>query len=152
MLLHARRAEIVGDAADGDHQGVVSDRAHRRDEPAVLVELGGEVHHAAGAVEADHLAQAEPEIVPVSLGEIVELVAGNVHAAGGDFVEQRLPQMGARLFDQGDVGAAGPAERIAEAGDELDPTGTAADHDDAMEVGVRRGLRHRLIRRRTRHG
>jgi len=31
-------------------------------------------------------------------------VAGHVHAAGGDFVEQRLPQMGARLLDQGDVG------------------------------------------------
>jgi hypothetical protein len=60
--------------------------------------------------------------------------------------------MGARLFDQRDVGAAGPTERITEAGDELDPTGTAADHDHAMEVVARRGLGHRLIRRRIRHG
>ena len=141
-------------------------------EPALLVELGGEVHHAAGAVEADHLAQAKPEAVPIGLGEIVELVAGHVHAAGGDFVEQRLPQMGARLLDQGDVGAAGPAERIAEARDQLEPAGAAADHDDAMQVvarhddamdvvarhddamdvGARRGLHHRLIRRRACHG
>jgi hypothetical protein len=161
VLLHARGAEIVGDAADGDHQGVVPDRAHRRDETAVLVELGGEVHQAMGAVEADHLAQPKPEAMPIGLREIVELVAGNVHAAGRDFVEQRFPQMGARLLHQGDVGAAGPTERIAEARDEFDPTGTAADHDDAMQVVARhdgamrvvarRGFRRQLICRRARH-
>ncbi len=39
----ARRAEIVGDAADRDHQRVVAEAARRRDLPPLLVMRGGEM-------------------------------------------------------------------------------------------------------------
>ena len=152
MLLDARRAEIVGDAADRDHQRVVRiARTGVIGRPSSS-NLAARFTIAARAVEADHLAVAKPEAVPVGLGEIVELVPGNVHAAGGDFVQQRLPQMGARLVDERDLGAVAPAELIAEASDELEPAGAAADHDDAVEVAARRGFRRQSIRRRARHG
>ncbi len=110
------------------------------------------MHQAPRAVEADHLAEAELEAVPIGLGEIVELVPGNVHAAGGDFMEQRLPQMGARLLDQRDVGAAVPAQRIAEPGDEFEPPGASAHDDDAMQAGARHSHNRPGVRRRDRHG
>jgi hypothetical protein len=133
MLLDAGRAEIIGDAADRDDQGVVGNFADRGDRAAFLVELGIELHHPARPIEPDHLAEAEPKAVPVGLGEVIELVPGHVHAAGGDFVQQRLPQMGARLVDERDLGAMTPPELVAEASDELEPAGAAADHDDAVE-------------------
>jgi hypothetical protein len=64
-----------------------------------------------------------------SLCEAVE--PGNVHAAGGDFVEQRLPQMRARLLNQRNVGTAASAQCIAEPGDE--PAGASAADDNAIE-------------------
>jgi hypothetical protein len=152
VLLHPRRSEIVGDAADRDHQRVVADRAHRGDQAAVLVDIGAEVHQTPGAVERDHLAEAEAEAMPVGLGEIVELVPGNVHAASGDFVEQRLPQMGARLFHQRNVGAAAPAQPIAQPGDQFEPTGPTPDDDDPMELAARGSRNRRRLYRGDRHG
>ena len=119
MLLDAGRAEIVGDAADCDDQRVVGNFANRRDRAAFLVEFGVELDHFARPVEADHLAVAKPEPVPVSLGEIIELVPGHIHAASGDLVEQRLPQMRTGLVDERDLGPVMLPELIAEAGDEL---------------------------------
>ena len=153
VLLDARRAEIVGDAADGDHQGVVADRAHRRDEPAVLVELGGEVHQR-GACGRGRSSR------PGGTGNCASGPGRDSRARGGKRPCCRRRLRGAAASTDGCAPVRParcrrgrmPAERIAEAGDELEPAGTAADHDDAMEVGVRRGLGHRLIRRRTRHG
>ena len=117
----------------------------------LVVELGVELHHPARAVEPDHLAVAEPEAVPVGLGEIVELVPRHVHAAGGNFVQQRLPQMGARLVDERDLGAVAAPELIAEASDELEPAGAAADHDDTVERSGWFGRNGRLAGGRDRH-
>ena len=89
----------------------------------------------AGAVEADQLADAVAEMVPVGLGQIVQRVVVEVHAAGGDLVQQRLPQMGARLVDQRDLGLAALAQLVAEAGHQLEPAGAAADDDDPRQGG-----------------
>ena len=91
---------------------------------------------APGAIEADHFAEPVAKAVPIGLGEIIQLMLRDVHAAGGDFVEQRLPQMRARLLDQRDVGAAAPPERVAEPRRELEPAGPAADDDDAVKVAA----------------
>ena len=144
VLGHAGGAEIVAAAADGQHQDVVGDGALGRDQAALLVVGGAEENLPGLAVEADQLADAVVEMVPVRLGEIVQGVVVQVHAAGGDLVEQRLPQMGAGAVDQGDVGLAPPAQLVAQLRDQLQAAGAAAhDHDPRQGGGRRRdGGRH----------
>ena len=74
------------------------------------------------------------------LGEVVELVAVGVHAAGGNLVQQRLPHVRARALDERDLGLVLAAELVAELGDELEPAGAAADDEDAVQA--RRARRH----------
>ena len=75
--------------------------------------------------------------MPVALREIVQLMLGRVHASGRDHVQQRLPEMGAAAFDEGDVRDAALAERVAEMGDEFEPGRAASDDDDPMQAGWR---------------
>ena len=96
VLPRARRAEIVGQAADRDDQRVVGELALRRDLVALLVDERRDDDRAPRAVEADHLADPVAEMVPVRLREVVGLVDADVHAAGGDLVQLRLPEMRAR--------------------------------------------------------
>ena len=87
------------------------------------------------AVEAGHLAVAELEAVPVALRLIFELVAVDVHAAGGDLVQQRLPDVRARALDERDLAPCRlRAELVAEPRRELEPAGAAADDDDVMQA------------------
>src|SRR5215813_4138431 len=72
--------------------------------------------------------------------ELVHLVQGF-----GDFVQQRLPYVSARLVDEGKVRFAVPSELVGEACGELEPVGAAADHHDAMS-----GLCHGPIGRARR--
>ena len=46
VLLHARRAEVVGVAADRQHQRVVRERARGRELHAIVVDVRGDVHDA----------------------------------------------------------------------------------------------------------
>jgi len=97
----------------------------------------GDAHRTPAAVEADHLADAVAEVVPVRLRQKVELVMAEIHAAGGDLVQQRLPQMGARAIDQRDLGAVARAQPVAQPGRKLQPAGAATDDDNAV-----RGVGH----------
>ena len=91
-------------------------------------------------------------MVPVGLGQIVERMVVEVHAAGGDLVQQRLPQMGARLLDQRDLGLAAPAQLVAQPSHQLEPAGAATHHDDAMGYNRADGdVRHRPLRRLIGH-
>ena len=137
VLLHPRRTEVIDDAAYGDNQGVVAEAAASRDLPAVLVEGRREDHLLLGAIESDHLAVAVPKVVPMGLGEIIELVLIDVHAAGRHFMQQRLPQMAAGAIDQGDSGLAAATEGVAQLGRELEARGAATDHHNLVQVGVR---------------
>jgi hypothetical protein len=125
--------EIVGDTADGDHQRVVGEAAGRGDFAAFVVGGGGGEDFAGGAVDAREGAEAAGEMVPVGLGEVVQLMLGAAHAAGGDGVEQRLPDMGSGAFHQSDTGLAALAERVAQLGGELEAGGPATDNDDFMQ-------------------
>ena len=140
VLLHAGRVEGVADAADGDDEGVVPEGAHRRDLAALLVVGRGEEHELLLAVDAGHLAVAELEPVPIALRLIGKLVAADVHAAGGDLVQERLPDVRARLLDERDLRLALASELVAEPGRELEAAGAAAHDDDVMQavVGVHR--------------
>ena len=136
VLGDAGCAEIVGDAADRDHQRVVADGPWRGDLAPLVIEGGGEMHFLGGAIEPDHLAQTIAEPVPMRLGEVVQLVLAGVQAARRDFVQQRLPKMCPGTFHQGDTRPPAPAEAVAEPGDELEPRRTAADHDDLVQALV----------------
>jgi hypothetical protein len=56
-----------------------------------------------GTVEANHLAVMIPEMMPMSLGEVIELVLSGVRAAGRDDMQKRFPQLGPAPVDEGDV-------------------------------------------------
>ena len=79
-------------------------------------------------------------MVPVRLRQIIELVHAQVHAAGGDLVQQRLPQMRAVLVDQLDLHLLAPAELIAEPGRKLQPARPSADDDYPVLRGLRAAL------------
>ena len=81
ILRDASCPEIIGHAADRDHQRVVSQGARRRDLTPLVVEGGGEANLFSGAIEPDHLAQAIAEGVPMRLGEVVHLVFAGIDAA-----------------------------------------------------------------------
>jgi hypothetical protein len=55
-----------------------------------------------------------------------------IHAAGGNFMEQWLPQMSPRFVDQNNIGLAATTERVAEPGRKLKTSSTAANDDDAV--------------------
>ena len=67
MLLYPRRAEVVAPAANGNDQRVVGKGAFRSNRSPLIVIGRGEEHPPVGPVEADHLAIAVPEVVPMRL-------------------------------------------------------------------------------------
>ena len=118
----------------------------RRDLPPVLVLHRAELKLFGGAVQADHLAVAVGEMVPVRLRQIVQLVLRPPQAAGGDRVQQRLPQMRAGLLDQRDLRLAALAERVAELGHQFQPAGAASGDDDVVQfVGRARRSSHAIV-------
>src|SRR5262249_10851383 len=141
MVLHTRRAEVIGDAADCDHERVVAEGTFRRDDAPLFIETGSKVHEPPGTVEAAHPAEAVPETMPLSLRQIVEFVPGHIHAAGGYFVKERLPQMRPRLFNERDVRESPAAQPVADPCDQFESARATTDHDDAMEVTTRGSLR-----------
>ena len=46
------------------------------------------------------------KMVPMSLRQIDQFMPFRIHAAGGNFMQQGLPNMGFRLVNQGDDGLA----------------------------------------------
>jgi hypothetical protein len=54
----------------------------------------GELNLPPAAIQTDHLADAVTEVVPMRLGEIIQLVDSLIHAAGHDWVQQRFPELG----------------------------------------------------------
>src|SRR5262249_24823937 len=121
-------------AADGDDERVVAELALGQHLAALVVEVAGDAHHATGAVDTDQAAEAEGEAVPVRLGEVVDLLHSEIEAAGGDLVQQRLPQVGPAPVDPRDMRPAALAQPVAEPRYQLEPAGPSADHDDAMQM------------------
>ncbi|TLY53888.1 MAG: hypothetical protein E6K51_11860, partial [Gammaproteobacteria bacterium] len=58
----------------------------RCDLAALLIDDGRHLHLAPFSVEVDHLSKAEAEMMPVRLGQIIELVHTQIHASGRDLV------------------------------------------------------------------
>jgi hypothetical protein len=60
-------------------------------------------------------------------------VLGSIHAAGGDFMKQRLPEMGAGTLDQRNPRLALGRQTVAKARYELKPPGASAHHNNLVQ-------------------
>jgi hypothetical protein len=79
----------------------------------------------------------------------------DIHAAGRNLVQERLPDMRARFLDKGDFRLTAFAEAVAKTRSKLQPARSATDNDDVMQVALwphwehglfgRRSLRFRLV-------
>ena len=140
VLLHSRHAEVVADAADADHERVVFERAPRQDLLAVGRMHGVERDPAMRAIETGERPLHEAEAMPVRERRIVEIVCVGVHAAGRDFVQQRLPDVGCVAVDQGHTDRSLAAVPFAEPRGERQAAGAAADDHDPV-----RGFVHSAV-------
>ena len=103
MLRRARGAEVVGLAAHGNHQRVIRQRLRRRDFAACCVVAGRQLHGFGAAVHACQVSQAELEVVPACLRQVLDLLGMGVEAARCQLVQQRLPDVGAGTVHQRDL-------------------------------------------------
>ncbi len=86
-------------------------------------------------IEPLHAPEPELEMMPARLEQIVQFVVVEVHAAGRDLVQQRLPQVRAALIDKRDQRLSVLAQRVPQPGGEFEPARAAADDDDAVQPG-----------------
>ncbi len=137
VFLRTRRTEIVGQAADGNDQRFVGEFPPRRDLVAVLVDKRRHRYRALLAVQANHFTDAVPEVVPMRLRQVVGFVNADIHAAGGDLMQMRFPDVHTFAVDQCDVDAT--PQLVAEPRRELESACAAADDDDAVTLLVAAG-------------
>ncbi|MNF57799.1 hypothetical protein D3C84_393400 [compost metagenome] len=129
-------AEVVGGAADRDHQAVVIQLPLRHQHLALLVERRAEGDAPCGAVEPAHASELELEVIPLGLGHVVQLVFRGVQRAGGHLMQQRFPDVRQVGVDQGDFGFAAFTQSSTQAGSKLQAAGAAADDQDSMGHGT----------------
>ena len=106
--------------------------ARRQDLPAVVVDDRAHLKLAARAVQALDRTLAKAEAMPVRDREVIDVVRGRIHAAGGDLVQQRLPHVGFGAIDQRHRRLAASGELVAQRGRQRQAAGAAADDDDAV--------------------
>src|SRR5690606_33528328 len=106
--------------------------ASRYELVSLLVERCSEMYALVLAVQTIHAAHLEFEVIPLGLRHVVELVGRRVQRAGGNLVQQWLPDMGQIGVDQDHAGLAAFTECITQAGGKFQAAGAAADDYDAM--------------------
>ena len=138
MLGSTGHAEKIGDAADGQDQGVIRYCALRQNGVALLIQHGGYRDRLIDPVEVKHLALLEFKMMPACLRNVLQLVGIRIHAAGSDFMQQRLPQVGGRTVNQYDMRFLVLAQLISQPGDQLQSACSPADHNDSVQQLIRR--------------
>ena len=136
IFLHALRAEVVAQAADANHQGVVANLLDRGDRQPVAVHVRGQVNRIGLAVQPFELADAECEVIPVRLRHVTNLMVPKVHATGGNFMQLRFPDVGPVFVHQGDIGLCAAPIGFSKAGSEFQAAGSPADDDDFVFVSL----------------
>src|SRR5690606_4048751 len=104
-------------------------RAGRHQLAAFLIQRGRQADLSGRPIQSLEAAELEFEVIPLRLGQTVELVIGTVERAGCHLVQQRLPDMREMRVHQGDMRLAFPAQGTAEPGSQFQTTRAAA-HDD----------------------
>ena len=135
MVHDARRAKVVVLAADGNDKGVIVEGPLGRDFATFSIEIRRHLHLTPVPIDSDHVADAVTKAVPVGLREIVDLVGGDIHAPGGNFVELRLPHMRAVSLDQRNVELPLASVSVAQAGRKLQSSGSTSDDHNPGTVG-----------------
>ena len=129
VVLDAFDSEIVRHGPEGEDEIVIADAVLAHQLRAIHVQEGRDDDLAVGAVDALQGA-LEVAIAPaVGVGAVTDLIEVGVQRAGGDFVEQGLPDMGPVALKQDDVELLAAIAR-AQPGRELQPAGTASDDDN----------------------
>ena len=132
----ARRAEVVGSAPQSDHQRIVGDAMRWQHFTAGVIDRRGEMNLFIRSIQAIHSAQAELKMMPPRLVQVIQFVIVQIHAACGNLVQQRLPQMRARSVDQGYARRLALPQRPAELSGQFEPAGPASYDNDSMQVAV----------------
>ena len=104
----ARRAEIVRHAADRDDERIVAEHARRNDRLPFLVDARRDMDLSLRPIESDHRADAVAVVPVARVRDEFEGIRLAVERSRRDFVQQRLPDVDARSFEQGDRGLATP--------------------------------------------
>ena len=76
-----------------------------------------------GPIQPDHLAEQISKSVPVGLRQVIEFVDVEIDRASRQFMQMRLPEMGAAAFDERNFGPGVPPQLVTQARDELDGRG-----------------------------
>jgi hypothetical protein len=140
MVCNARRAKVIVLASDGEDQYVIVEAPLWRHLATFAIEIRRNQDLTAVPIDADHFPDPVAEAVPVGLREIVDLVGGNIHAPGSDFVKLRFPHMRAVSLDQRDVEFSLAPVFVPETGRKLQSAGSASDNHDPGFYRLR--LRH----------
>jgi hypothetical protein len=127
MVDDAGRAKVVVLASDGDDKDIIVEGPLRRDFTAFSIEIRRYLHLTALPIDPDHLSNPVTKAVPVRLRQIVDLMGGDIHAPGGDFVKLGLPHMRAVSLDQRDVELPLASVFVAQAGRKLQSAGSASN-------------------------
>lgn len=93
MLLDAFNVEIIGRAANGDDQAVIGERSSRHDLLAILIQHRCQADFFCDAIQPFHLTLDEAEMMLLRMAEIVDAVTIRGERAGGDLMQERLPDM-----------------------------------------------------------
>jgi hypothetical protein len=109
MLRHAFGAEIIRHRAHRQHQIIITDAMAAHDLAPVLVLDRRDQQMPRIPVNAVHRAIEKPIAPGMTVAAIAHLVQIGVQRTGGHLVQQRLPDMGAVLFDQDDVNFSRPS-------------------------------------------
>jgi hypothetical protein len=99
---------------------------------AIIIQYRANHELAVDTIQIKHLPLLKFEMMPASLGDVLELMRMGIHTPCCDFMQQRLPQVGSRAINQNNLSLALLAKLIAQTSDQLKTTGTPTHHDDAM--------------------
>src|SRR5712692_11088550 len=133
VFLGAWRTEIIALATYGDDERIVTQHAPRNQRATVVIGSGLDVDLALVAIEAAHSAEAKTVVMRARVGEIFNRVHIDVQCARGDLVQMGLPDMRAGLVQERNGSLLPLAQRVPEAGGELQTAGAAADDQDPMQ-------------------
>jgi hypothetical protein len=104
-------------AAKGKNQGVICEIPRGQDKLVWIFRIrdSGNANHAPASVQTYQFAMAELERVPTCMRSVSDLVSVRVEGTGGDFVQERLPDMGCAPVNKRYVSALGFPQVVAQA-------------------------------------
>src|SRR5262245_21859962 len=133
VFLHARRSEIIVQAANRDHQRVIADMGFRCDFSPLLVTKWRDVDEPPRPIEPVHFARAISEPMPMGLRQEIDLMDVLIHAARCHLVQQWLPKMGSCAIHKSDLGAVLLSNPVAKLCRKLEPSGSTSDDDNSVQ-------------------